>query len=573
MTQQEAFEILKTGADVFLTGEPGSGKTHLVNRYVAYLRERSIAPAITASTGIAATHIGGMTIHSWSGIGIKSGLTRHDLRAIEGNKRAARRIANARVLIIDEVSMLSAQTLDMVDAVCRAVRGSQEPFGGMQVILVGDFFQLPPIVRRNEDPDARLAFANTAASGAQFAYESAAWRALVPTVCYLSEQYRQEDAAFLEILSALRAGSLDDGHKSKLLERGARLGTVHDGITKLFSHNSDVDRVNERELAKLAGEEHVFKMESRGQPKLVEQLKRGCLSPETLRLKVGAKVMFTKNSIEGKYANGTTGTVVGFRHDDGLPVVATRAGRSIIAEPDDWKVEIELQTLAAVTQIPLRLAWAITVHKSQGMSLDAAAIDLSAAFEYGQGYVALSRLRTLAGLHLLGLNERALEVHPDILAKDAAFRAVSDEALLKFRGMDFKKIEDMQRQFIRACGGNIEPSATPYAAMPVKPPKPNTYLETLALVKNGKTVFEIAAARSFTEGTIIAHLEKLQMRGDLPPPAPAHIARGSIEENEMRDIHAAMRELGAIPLKPVFDHFDGRIPYDILRLARLTFEK
>ncbi|HCM43578.1 TPA: AAA family ATPase, partial [Candidatus Kaiserbacteria bacterium] len=143
MKQAEALAILKTGANVFLTGEPGSGKTHTINQYVAYLRSCGIEPAITASTGIAATHIGGYTIHSWSGIGVRRDLTNYDLDRIGQNRNVVRRVGNARILIIDEVSMLSAQTLAMVDAVCRELRRSGQPFGGLQTVLVGDFFQLP----------------------------------------------------------------------------------------------------------------------------------------------------------------------------------------------------------------------------------------------------------------------------------------------------------------------------------------------------------------------------------------------------------------------------------------------
>src|SRR3989344_3672604 len=150
MTQAEALAILKTGANVFLTGEPGSGKTHTVNQYVAYLRSSGIEPAITASTGIAATHIGGFTIHSWSGIGVRRVLTPYDLDHIGQNRNIVRRVGNARILIIDEISMLSATALNMVDAVCREIRRNQEPFGGLQVVLVGDFFQLPPISLRED---------------------------------------------------------------------------------------------------------------------------------------------------------------------------------------------------------------------------------------------------------------------------------------------------------------------------------------------------------------------------------------------------------------------------------------
>ena len=155
MTQSEALAILKTGANVFLTGEPGSGKTYTVNRYTEWLRERAVEPSITASTGIAATHIGGYTIHSWSGIGVRPKLTKYDLDHIASNKRVYGRVNNARVLIIDEVSMLSERTLGMVEAVCRAVRQNQNPFGGLQVIFVGDFFRLPPIEKHEYEESPR----------------------------------------------------------------------------------------------------------------------------------------------------------------------------------------------------------------------------------------------------------------------------------------------------------------------------------------------------------------------------------------------------------------------------------
>lgn len=454
MTQTEALAILKTGANVFLTGEPGSGKTYTVNRYVEYLRERGVEPAITASTGIAATHIGGITIHSWSAIGIKTELDEYDLDRIAQNEKAARRIRLAQALIIDEVSMLSARTFAMVDAVCRGVRRSSRAFGGLQVVLVGDFFQLPPVVRQEteerEGPKARLAFFGGGNARSQFAYESPVWSALNPLVCYLSEQHRQEDAIFLEILSALRKNILTDKHTAHLK---ARRQSGAEGVTKLFPHNVDVDRINENELAKLPGAPRLFHMESRGPAKLVAQLKRSCLSPEELYLKLGAKVMFTKNNFDEGFANGTTGEVVGFRKSDGCPLVKARAGHTIAAEPMEWVIEAQRRILARIIQIPLRLAWAITVHKSQGMSLDAAFIDLSESFEYGQGYVALSRVRALAGLYLLGWNDRALEVHPDILKKDIEFKEQSERAGAAFRNIGAKDLAGMHDNFIRACGG------------------------------------------------------------------------------------------------------------------------
>lgn len=460
MTQEEALTILKTGANVFLTGEPGSGKTHTVNAYVAYLREKNIEPSITASTGIAATHIHGMTIHSWSGIGIKERLSNYDLDKIASNERVAKRIMHTSVLIIDEVSMLSASTFSMVDAVCRTIRRSTNAFGGLQVVLVGDFFQLPPVVKRNfnaphedEQNTEELSFDEAEKPPAtQFAYNAPAWRSLNPVVCYLEEQHRQEDGSFLEVLAAIRAGEFGDRHRAHIDSRMVGDASAPADAVRLFPHNADVDRINEAELKKINGVSRSFTMRSSGAAAAVETLKRGCLSPETLMLKVGASVMFTKNNPSGSFVNGTLGTVTSFS-SSGAPVVRTRTGKFIVAEPMEWTIQEEGKVKAKVTQVPLRLAWAITVHKSQGMSLDAAVMDLSQTFEYGQGYVALSRVRTLGGLHLLGLNQRALEVHPEALEMDAEFREQSETARTVFGAMPRRELSDMQGRFVLAAGG------------------------------------------------------------------------------------------------------------------------
>ncbi len=457
MTQEEALTILKTGANVFLTGEPGSGKTHTINEYVSYLRTHNIEPSITASTGIAATHIRGMTIHSWSGIGIKERLTNYDLDKIASNEKVAKRIMHSKVLIIDEVSMLSASVFEMVEAVCRTVRRSSRPFGGLQVVLVGDFFQLPPVVKNRraapeENTNEEMIFDEGEAPKAPFAYTSNAWRALNPIVCYLSEQHRQEDEGFLEVLSAIRAGEHTVAHVSRIKERLVDARSAPNAVVRLFPHNADVDRINNEELGKIDGAERSFRMRSSGTAPAVESIKRGCLSPELLVLKVGANVMFTKNNPSGSFVNGTLGKVTSFA-STGAPVVKTRGGATIVAEPMDWTMEEDGKVKAKLVQVPLRLAWAITVHKSQGMSLDSAVMDLSQAFEYGQGYVALSRVRTLAGLHLLGLNERALEVHPEALEQDAEFREQSDSAEGVFSAMPRAELRDMQGRFLKASGG------------------------------------------------------------------------------------------------------------------------
>ena len=255
MTQNEALNILKTGANVFLTGEPGAGKTHTINRYIVHLRECGIEPAITASTGIAATHVHGMTLHAWSGIGIKRDLTEEDVDRISQNERVAKRMGKAKVLIVDEVSMLDGRTLESVERVCRAVRYSEAPFGGLQVIFVGDFFQLPPVAREG--------------ARAMFAYESRAWASLDPLVCYLSEQYRQDDADFLSVLSAIRTDTFDELHAEHLRRRVGEHHAVDPDIPRLFPHNADVDRINADRLSRINAPSECFAMTTAGTPRLV----------------------------------------------------------------------------------------------------------------------------------------------------------------------------------------------------------------------------------------------------------------------------------------------------------------
>ena len=454
MTQDEALALLKTGASMFLTGQPGTGKTHTINRYIDYLRRSGIEATFTASTGIAATHGHGVTIHAWSGIGVRDTLSRRDLDGLATNRRLAGRIEKAKVLVIDEISMLPANTLSLVDQVCRHLKDSSAPFGGMQVVLVGDFFQLPPVVRRN-DHATSLPFGDVVENfGAMFAYASPAWRDLAPMVCYLSEQHRQNDQAFLSVLAAIRANRCTGTERDRLAARMIGRDALPDDCTRLFTHNASVDDINQQELAKLRGKTRHFAMTSKGPDPFVQALGRGCLSPASLELKEDAVVMFTKNDPGGRYVNGTLGVVEQFDAETGLPTVKTRAGRRIVAEPATWKIEENGKERASITQIPLRLAWAITVHKSQGMSLDEAVIDLSRAFEFGQGYVALSRVRALSGLHLLGLNERALRVHPAAVAKDAAFRSASRDALRTLQAMTEGDLASRQEAFLEAAGGN-----------------------------------------------------------------------------------------------------------------------
>ena len=552
MTQSEALRILATGANAFLTGEPGAGKTHTVNAYVSWLRSHGIEPAITASTGIAATHIGGMTIHAWSGIGVREFLSANDLDFIASKEHVVRRIVKTNVLIIDEISMLSGEVLSMVDEVAREVRHSSRPFGGMQVVFVGDFFQLPPVSRKGSD--------------ASFAFESGAWQKANPLPLYLDEQHRQEGGALLRILSSIRLGTCDQSDISHILSRECEPDGIPDEIPRLYTHNADVDRINAEKLAGIKSTAKVFRMEGSGAPVLIESLKRGCLSPEELHLKEGASVMFTKNNSLAGFSNGTLGTVTGFERGTGLPVVELRDGREITVNIDEWAIEEAGKPRAKVRQVPLRLAWAITVHKSQGQSLDAAAIDLSRAFEYGQGYVALSRLRTLEGLHLLGWHENALAIHPRVTSKDEEFLEASQQATEVFSTLEESgERGELEKRFILASGGTLETSE------PGPKEKKNTYDATLALLVDNKPVLLVVKERGLTYGTIAGHIEKLIEGGKLEREQVRPLLPARLRE-ALPDIFEAFETVGAEKLTPVFAHCKERYTFDDLKLARALYE-
>jgi len=566
MNQNQALKILKSGANVFLTGEPGSGKTYTINQYVAYLHSHGIQPAITASTGIAATHIGGMTVHSWSDIGIKSKLNKANLRNIATNEYVEKRVGKAKVLIIDEISMLPAETLQMIDAICREVKQSPLAFGGMQVVLVGDFFQLPPVVKKYIDQDSQENLFEEIPL--RFAYDAPVWQQAEFVTCYITEQYRQDDSKLLSLLSKIRSNSFDELSLNLIEQRKTDQLKVPENAPKLYSHNVDVDSVNNQMLAKIPRERQYFAMKTKGHEALIKVMKKGCLSPESLYLKIKASVMFTKNNPKEGFVNGTLGIVEGFDSETGLPIVKIRNGRKILVSYADWTVEEEGKERGRLSQIPLRLAWAITVHKSQGISLDEAVIDLSRVFEFGQGYVALSRVRRLSGIYILGWNDLAFQVDSEVLEKDMEFHNRSTEAEKEFSRFSDKELNQMLEDFIILCDGKIKISNV---VPKNKKDELTTYDETLKLWKKGKDISQIAQFRQLADRTILGHMEKLVLSGkigrsELVRALPLNLFR------VLPEIHAAFKALDTNKLTPVFEYFDGKYPYDELKLARMMIK-
>lgn len=554
MTQETALEIMKTGASIFLTGGAGTGKTYVLNEYISFLKAAGVAHAVTASTGIAGTHLGGMTIHSWSGIGIKEFLSEQDLDILESKQSLYKRLTNVSVLIIDEISMLHAKQLDMVDQVLRHIRKIDAPFGGVQIIFSGDFFQLPPIVRgRNillED----------------FVFMSSSWRKLDPVVCYLTEQFRQQEGDLTTILNDIRRGSVSGDSYDLLVSRtGTKQSVPH---TKLYTHNIDVDRINSEELEKINEREYAYVMETHGKGPLVESLIKSCLAPAELVLRIGARVMFVKNSKEGKYVNGTIGIVEDFLSDK-TPVVRTNDGRKIYVSSDEWAIEDDGKVRAKIVQLPLRLAWAITIHKSQGMSLDAAEIDLSKTFTFGQGYVALSRLRTLAGLSLVGLSDDAFLIHPSVKEFDKKLSELSDLALQAFSTLSLSDISIRQKNFIQKSGGTWpeEGNSTNKKELIIS----DTYDKTKELLFTGMSIDEIATSRGLTLGTVLTHLETLKKRHQLRDIIHLDLING----DRLEIILGIFKQLKTVALTPVFEYLkkaDFTTTYEELRIARLFLE-
>lgn len=416
MDQALALEILHAGKNVLLTGPAGAGKTYVLNQFIRGAKAEGKHVAVTATTGLAATHLGGTTIHAWSGIGVSDELTDDFEDYLLKSRRDI--IETTDVLIIDEISMLHDYRLDMIDTVARTVRDDPRPFGGIQVVLCGDFFQLPPVNR------------NDGRQGG-FVTGSQAWEQLDLVICYLDEQHRQDDETFLEILNALRGGDIRRRHAEKLMER-VDTHLDEENITELHTTNINVDMINNNRLNHLKEDTHYFDMVTTGSDNYVATLKRSCLAMERLALKQGALVMAIKNSQDRKYVNGSLGVITHFEKGSGYPVVEFKSGTTVTMKLDSWELRDGDKKRAGLSQIPLRLAWAITVHKSQGMTLDAARIDLRKAFVEGMGYVALSRVKRLDSLSLLGINRMALKVSEDALKIDGELRDYSKMAVKKY---------------------------------------------------------------------------------------------------------------------------------------------
>ncbi|MGB4957515.1 MAG: PIF1 family ATP-dependent DNA helicase [Candidatus Saccharimonas sp.] len=427
MNQGLALEILLSGESALLTGPAGTGKTYVLNQFIKLAKYEGKHVSVTATTGLAATHLGGTTIHAWAGIGVLDSLPNGFAEHIAKGRREI--IEKTDILIIDEISMLHDYRLDMVDEACRLVRRKDEPFGGIQVIMSGDFYQLPP-VNRNESREGG------------FVVNSNAWRELDPVILYLSDQFRQSEGdLLLDILTSMRTNDLRRRHAEALLARADEAPAEGTLLTELHTTNIDVDKINEQRLGELGGDELLYQQHTTGSANYVENLQRSVLAPAVLTLKQGALVMAVKNDSSRRYANGSIGTVVDFEPGSDYPVVEFLNGKTVTMMPDTWELRDGDKKRASISQVPLRLAWAITVHKSQGMTLDAARIDLRKAFVPGMGYVALSRVKNLDNLYLTGINQMALRMSEEAHVIDDMLRTRAGSDAKRFKHLEEKAVQ------------------------------------------------------------------------------------------------------------------------------------
>jgi len=478
------------GKNTFLTGGAGTGKTHVLKQYINYLRDNGVFPSILAPTGIAASLLKGKTIHSFFALGIRDNFSDKDIKDIGTNTRLRKRFKELKVLIIDEISMVSPTIFTVMDKVLQVAKKSDKPFGGIQLILSGDFFQLPPISRSGDNK--------------RFAWQSPSWKEADLKTCYLRKKYRQDqDNSIATVLDSIRVGVISQETRDILNSRVGEKLDIEFSPTRLYTHNVDVDSENEKELDKLEGEVYAYEYTKKGTAANVERMFKNSLISKILYLKKDTIVMFIKNDTDGNYVNGTTAKVVGFEKTTDNPIVQIPGKGKMIVQAEEFTHEDEFgEVIASITQIPLKLAWAITIHKSQGMTLNAAQMDLTKTFETGQGYVALSRVRDIDGLSLIGYNDKSLEVDSTILKVDQRILEASHKSVNMLNEYSEKEKEDIQTKFIN----KIKPKINEIGGK--SNTKTPTHIVTKELVSKHTKLKELAKERGLTVDTIINHIKK-----------------------------------------------------------------
>lgn len=475
--------VVDKGKSIFFTGSAGTGKSVLLREIIHSLKRKFAKEpdriAVTASTGLAACNIGGVTLHSFAGIGLGKDEVPELVKFIKRNQKAKQRWLRTKYLIIDEVSMVDGDLFDKLEAIARTIRNSPKPFGGIKIVITGDFFQLPPVPDRGKV--------------ARFAFDSNSWTTAIDHTIGLHKVFRQKDPEFAAMLNEMREGRLS-ASSIKAFKALSREPNYDDGLstTELFPTRAEVETANNARMRNLYGKVHVFEARDGGtiqDKERRDKLLANCMAPETLEVKKGSQVMLIKN-IDEQLVNGSLGTVRGFMsegmwdeyqddHDEFDYVQATDAKdlnpaqlkkkralqlyagqtlqlyplvrfsnadgttRDLLCNRESWKIELpngEVQ--ASRSQVPLILAWALSIHKAQGQTLERVKVDLGKVFERGQAYVALSRATSMAGLQVLRFDPAKVQAHERVRAFYASLTRLeigegeADEDLVRIKSLN-----------------------------------------------------------------------------------------------------------------------------------------
>ncbi|TPX59716.1 hypothetical protein PhCBS80983_g02276 [Powellomyces hirtus] len=397
--------VLERRESIFFTGSAGTGKSVLLRELIRRLHGKYAKDEIgvTASTGIAACNINGTTLHSFAGCGIGNDNAITLARRVMGNKRSLMRWRKCKVLIVDEISMVEGDFFDKLNEMGQILRNIKLPFGGIQLVICGDFMQLPPVARNSK-----------------FAFEAQTWSKCVKRTIQLTHVFRQKDQAFIDLLNEMRVGIVSP-ESEQLLTSLSRDLHYSDGIepTQLYAIRTQVETANGQRLRNLKGESRTFNAVDQCKNDSDRNKLKDMMAPLVLELKIGAQVMLIKN-IDANLVNGSLGIVQGFEQNSGNPIVEfTVENKPKLMEisSESWSVEMPgVGVVASRTQIPLLLAYSMSIHKSQGQTLERVKVDLGKVFENGQAYVALSRATHLKGLQVLNYSRGKVKVDPRVVA-------------------------------------------------------------------------------------------------------------------------------------------------------------
>jgi uncharacterized protein YpbB len=367
----------------------------------------------------------------------------------------------------------------------------------------------------------------------------------------------------------MRSNDVEEKHYELLKGRvGAKLAKEIKP-TKLYTHNVNVDEINNIELSQIQSEEKIYEMISTGNDHLVDILKKSCLAHEKLKLKIGAEVICIKNNFEQGYVNGSRGKIIGFQEENGEPIIELYNGKKVVLGKEVWAIEEDGKIKASISQIPLRLAWAITIHKSQGMSLDCAEIDLTRSFSYGMGYVALSRVRTLSGISLVGFNRESLMVDPRVLDFDQDLKNQSFQNELLFKKLKTKEQNELEENFIVRMGGSIKKGKVKKNKKIIDTKIPSVLI-TKELLNQGKNIAQISKERNLTKGTITDHIE--QIIKEYPDTDIGHIKPKQKNIDLVKKANKKLKgeDVGRLnPIKILLEKDGHNLSFEEIRIARL----